>query len=149
MQQFLPYANFVESARCLDMKRLGKMRVENLQLLNSIRATKLNLPYRGWKNHPAREMFYYPKLGWDYTNALVELGRAYCLEWRSRGYKDTCLEKISAHYDSSLHCDIPPWLGREDIHQSHRSMLIQKKPDYYKQIWPDEKDDLEYVWPTR
>ena len=148
MQQFLPYADFDKSAHCLDMKRLGKMRVENLQLLNSIKASKENRPYKGWKNHPARKMFYSPELGFDYTNALVELGRAYCLAWRSRGYKDTCLEKISAHRDKSLHEDIPYWFGRKDIHLSHKSKLIQKHPDYYRPQWPDVVDTLEYLWPV-
>ena len=35
MQTFLPYPDFHESAKVLDMKRLGKQRVEVLQLLNS------------------------------------------------------------------------------------------------------------------
>ena len=34
MQTFLPYADFAQSAKVLDMKRLGKQRVEVLQLLN-------------------------------------------------------------------------------------------------------------------
>ena len=40
MQTFLPYSNFYKSAKVLDQKRLGKQRVEVLQLLNSIKASK-------------------------------------------------------------------------------------------------------------
>ena len=36
MQTFLPVADFVESARMLDYKRLGKQRVEGMQLLNAM-----------------------------------------------------------------------------------------------------------------
>ena len=36
MQTFLPYQNFIKSAKCLDYKRLGKQRVEALQIHNII-----------------------------------------------------------------------------------------------------------------
>lgn len=116
--------------------------------MNSIKATKQDKPYKGWKNHPCRQMWY-TKGSHDYANALVQYGIAVCKEWRSRGYKDTCLEKISEHYDSNASDEMPPWLGREDLHRSHRSMLVQKDPEYYKEIWPREDESLEYVWPTR
>ena len=61
MQTFLPTSNFAESAKYLDYRRLGKQRVEVLQLLNSFHKPN----YKGWKNHPAREMWR------GYENALV------------------------------------------------------------------------------
>jgi hypothetical protein len=148
VQTFLPYTNFRKSAQSLDMKRLGKQRVECLQLLNSIKADKEGKEYRGWKNHPARDMWYMPGKH-DYSNALVDYGIAVCEAWKERGYKDTCLEKISAHYESKSPDKLPNWLGREDIHESHRSMLIKKKPDYYKEKFENTKEGLEYIWPTR
>ena len=36
MQTFLPTSDFRESARLLDYKRLGKQRVEGMQLLNAM-----------------------------------------------------------------------------------------------------------------
>ena len=48
MQTFLPVADFAESARLLDSPRLGKQRVETLQILRA-----LELPDYGWANHPA------------------------------------------------------------------------------------------------
>ena len=146
MQTFLPYSNFYQSAKVLDQKRLGKQRVEVLQLLNSIKASKEDRPYKGWKNHPCRHMWYM-KDKHDFSNALVEYGLDVCIAWKERGYKDTCFEKIAAHYTDKIHHDYPEWLGRNDIHQSHRSMLIQKQPDFYKNLWPHEREDLEYVWP--
>lgn len=51
MQTFLPYPNFVESAKCLDDKRLGKQRVECLQILNVLQMgpyqKKLTVPQNG------------------------------------------------------------------------------------------------------
>ena len=137
MQTFLPYSDFRESAKVLDTKRLGKQRVEVLQLLNSFHKPN----YKGWKNHPAREMWR------GFENGLVEYGKVICEVWKERGYKDTCYEKISAHHDSSKPVEFPSWIGREDIHLSHKSRLIQKDTAFYKPIWPDIPDNLEYVWP--
>lgn len=136
MQTFLPTSNFAESAKYLDYRRLGKQRVEVLQLLNSFHKPN----YKGWKNHPAREMWR------GYENALVMYGQAICTEWLSRGYKDTCFGKITAHYNGNLNSELPSWVGREDIHLSHKSNLIRKYPEYYKPFWPDVPDNLEYIW---
>jgi hypothetical protein len=137
MQTFLPYSDFRESAKVLDTKRLGKQRVEVLQLLNSFHKPN----YKGWKNHPAREMWR------GYENGLVEYGKVICQVWKEKGYKDTCYEKISIYHDNSKPIVYPEWIGREDIHLSHKSKLIQKDPAHYKLIWPDVPDNLEYVWP--
>ena len=36
MQTFLPYESFEESASVLDWRRLGKQRVEGMQIINAI-----------------------------------------------------------------------------------------------------------------
>lgn len=141
MQTFLPYPSFKQSAASLDYRRLGKQRVEVLQLLNSISKLKKGEPVRGWKNHPCRKMWH------NYTNALVNYGLDICIEWKSRGYNDTCYDKILAHLDRKMSVVIPPFIGDEKFHLSHKSMLIQKMPDYYKKQWPDVPDNLEYIWP--
>ena len=139
MQTFLPYSNFKESAQCLDMKRLGKQRVEVLQLLNSFHKPD----YKGWKNHPAREMWR------GHENALALYGMIVCEAWLERGYKDTCWAKINAYYDKSKPTIMPSWFGMQDLHTSHKSNLIRKNPIYYKEFWPDIPDNIEYIWPTR
>jgi hypothetical protein len=141
MQVFLPYPDFKQSAESLDMKRLGKQRVECLQLLNSIRKINNNEPIKGWKNHPCRKLWH------DYSNALVVYGQVICTEWKKRGYKDTCYEKISNHYDHSKPYIEPPFIGNEDFHRSHRSMLIQKQPGFYRSKFLNTPDNLEYIWP--
>src|SRR3712207_9547123 len=52
MQTFLPVADFTETARLLDNPRLGKQRVECLQVLRA-----LELPDYGWANHPVVTMW--------------------------------------------------------------------------------------------
>ena len=138
MQTFLPYSDFRESAQCLDMKRLGKQRVEVLPLLNSFHKTD----YKGWKNHPAREMWR------GHENALALYGMVVCEVWLERGYKDTCWGKINAYYDKSKPTTMPSWFGMTDLHTSHKSNLIRKNPDHYKQLWPDIPDNIPYVWST-
>lgn len=140
MQTFLPYSDFNKSAQCLDMRRLGKQRVETLQLLNSLRNPSGN---KGWVNHPARTMWV------GYENSLVKYGLAICEEWIRRGYKDTCYGKILAHFDYSKEVIHPNWLGWNEFHLSHQSKLIQKLPSHYSSIWPNVPNNLEYIWPSK
>jgi hypothetical protein len=135
MQTFLPYNDFVKSAQVLDRQRLGKQRVETLQLLKALRGET-----KGWVNHPAAKMWA------GYENCLVIYGVAICDEWIKRGYKDTCRDKILAYRDYNTAVVVPPWLGREDFHESHRSNLLRKDPDYYYKFGWIEPTNLEYVW---
>lgn len=136
MQTFLPYTDFTRSARTLDRARLGKQRVEVLQLLKAIGSGG------AWSNHPAAKMWR------GYTNALVQYGAAVCVEWVERGYKDTCLEKILAYYDRDRAAAPPHWVGNPEFHAAHRSNLLRKAPEHYKQFGWEEADDLPYVWPV-
>jgi len=138
MQTFLPYANFAQSAACLDRARLGKQRVETLQILKA-----LTLPEYGWKFHPAVQMWQ------DCDQTLVLYGWAICKEWLARGYQDTCLEKILGFQDSLRPFNAPWWLGEQAFHDSHKSKLLQKKPEHYNQFNWNVPTDLNYWWPTK
>lgn len=132
MQTFLPYPDFVVSAKILDYKRLGKQRVEAKQILNVLlnRTTTY-----GWRNHPATNMWR------GYENALKHYHNAIIEEWVRRGYKNNMpLESIDTNIS------YPPWFGREDFHASHRSNLLRKSSYYSKYNWT-EGPDLPYVWP--
>jgi hypothetical protein len=48
MQTFLPSLDFTACARVLDSRRLGKQRVETLQIVRA-----LLVPEYGWRHHPA------------------------------------------------------------------------------------------------
>jgi hypothetical protein len=80
VQTFLPYHDFDQSAQALDDRRLGKQRVETLQLLNAL----LKPDAKGWRNHPATLMWK------GYERALIRYGVAICREWVRRGHADTC-----------------------------------------------------------
>lgn len=137
MQTFLPYADFHKSAQSLDYRRLGKQRVETLQILNSL----LGINKAGWKNHPATKMW----LG--YESALSSYGVAICQEWISRGYRDTCLEKISSLVAPDQF-NLPEWIGDERVHSSHRANLLRKLPEHYSQFGWTEDPAIPYFWPT-
>lgn len=141
MQTFLPYPNFQKSAEALDRQRLGKQRVECLQILNTILNNK-----KGWANHPAVTMWR------TYENHLVDYGLAVCQEWIGRGYKDTCFNKIKSFQKLAPNGfkGMPPeWLGDLKFHASHRAALLYKNPEFYQQFnWP-ELPKLDYFWPLK
>ena len=69
MQTFLPYKNFIKSAKCLDYKRLGKQRVEALQIHNIISGKRTT---GGWINHPVVKMWTgYDQLLAYYHNTMI------------------------------------------------------------------------------
>ena len=78
MQPFLPYESFEESASVLDWRRLGKQRVEGMQIINAINNPKK----QGWQNHPATIMWT------PYVNALKLYTNVIILEWIKRGYNN-------------------------------------------------------------
>jgi hypothetical protein len=86
MQTFLPYPSFSRSAAVLDMKRLGKQRVEAKQVLQAILdVDKLGqAPNTGqaFVNHPIMHQWA------PYPEALLSYTWYICREWRDRGYRD-------------------------------------------------------------
>lgn len=132
VQTFLPFPDFKQSAEALDSKRLGKQRVEALQLLRAIRGET-----KGWRNHPAAKMWrgYEPALSL-YMNACIE-------EWKRRGYKNTMLLA-----DVTEDVQMPPWFGNSDFHTSHQSNLIRKDSAFYGPKFPGVVATLPYVWPV-
>ena len=137
MQTFLPYPNFLQSARCLDYRRLGKQRVECKQILRVLLGES-----GGWKNHPAVKM-------WEgHAGSLAEYGATVCSEWVARGFKDSLMQFFT---DNMFGVDRvkPAWFGNEEFHASHRSNLLRKDLLYYSQLGWLEPPDLPYIWPTK
>jgi hypothetical protein len=139
MQTFLPFKSFYESARVLDNRRLGKQRVECLQILKA-----LHDPEYGWQNHPATKMWRADVFG------LAQYGLNICDEWIRRGFKDTCRDKIAQFSCTkrALQYIIPPDWVTDDFCLSHRSNLVRKMPEHYSKYFPDVSGDLPYVWPV-
>lgn len=151
MQTFTPYADFEESLRTLDSKRLGKQRVEVIQIVRA-----LTVPGYAWSSHPAVLMWK------GYEEALGRYGLTCCAVWVERGFGDSCavtiiadlraagIAEIRSYPDLAAAGALPPWLFDEAVLLSHRSALLRKDRQHYAALFPpDTPPDLDYVWPVR
>lgn len=140
MQTFLTHWHedaltaFRVTAKELDWQRLGKQRVEALQIINS-----LTNKSTGWRNHPAVKMWReHLTVLWLYHDTMIQ-------EWIDRGYRNNMpFMRGSNHY---WFPKTPEWITPELV-RSHQSNLIRKKPEHYARLFPDVPDDLEYIWPV-
>jgi len=161
MQTFLPYPDLADSVLCLDNKRLGKQRVEAMQILNVLEGRR-----QGWKHHPAVKM-------WTGHTEALHLYKDICItEWIDRGFNNT-MDLTSRYMAKAPYIDIirvtrvgymhamlnprtnrlrqsylvfPKWWGGE-IHATHRSNLLRKDAAHYSQFNWGEPNDLPYHWP--
>ncbi|WP_111767115.1 MSMEG_6728 family protein [Nakamurella deserti] len=145
MQTFLPYPDFEESAASLDAPRLGKQRVETLQILRA-----LELPEYGWANHPAVVMWRH------HVPALVLYGLICARAWTRLGHADTTYDQMAEFApdvagldqdDLAARGQLPSWLGDPQLHLSHRSKLLAKDPAFYGARFRGTPTDLDYHWP--
>ena len=121
MQTFLPYTDFKKIFKCLDYRRLGKQRVEAMQILNTLTN---NTTKKGWKNHPAVKM-------WEGSEELLKLYMNLCIEeWIHRGYNNT-MKFVNVDMKKIKY---PVWFYWNDIKLSHRANLIRKLPEYYSKF---------------
>ncbi len=132
---FLPFPDYKKVARTLDTKRLGKQRVEGLQIL------KANLGMtKGWVNHPAAVM-------WRGHEGLLSIYiLSMCSGWVALGYKDSVADQVTElmkHLPADSYTN-PWWMGNEEFHTSHQSNLQRKMPMHY---CFDVPEDLPYKWP--
>jgi hypothetical protein len=150
MQTFLPYRDFPACAAVLDARRLGKQRVEAIQVLRA-----LTVPGYGWRHHPAAAMWA------GYEEALTRYGLDVCAVWCATGRQDTCattlrddlrrtvgLDDVRGQPELAEAGELPPWLGDAGFHRSHQSALLRKDPGHYAAHFPGVPDDLPYVWPA-
>lgn len=142
MQTFLPSPCYEDSAYCLDRLRLGKQRVEVLQILEAHRSGG------GWANHPAVKMWR------RHSIHLAAYGHAICREWVERGYRDTVADKITRLVIQDGWLDAqrpgpPPWLGDPEFHESHRQALLVKDFEHYAPYFQatERPTSYQYVWP--
>ena len=140
MQTFIPFKDITKSAECLDNKRLGKQRVEAIQIARCL----LGLSSTGWKNHPAVKMWksYEPYLVGVYLKTIMS-------EWERRGFNNT---KSKIHY-AELQSKIkgkelskPHWIT-DELCVAHQSNLLRKNEEHYSKYFSGPKD-LPYLWPV-
>jgi hypothetical protein len=137
MQTFLPYADFNLTASVLDYRRLGKQRVEVLQIARTL----LSMSH-GWVNHPAVKQWY------GYELLLIEYGQTMCREWKNRGYVDNLWERLESMKPGLKQTAYPWWLGHEQYHASHRSNLLRKNFLFYQKYCWQEPPNIAYYWPV-
>lgn len=138
MQTFLPYADFAETAKCIDSIRLNSQINECIVILKSnfgVYEPNPRTGASGWSQHPAALMWLnHDRHLVDYTIALCKeyLGRplpkqypsealkkrrARLAKWRSLGKK---LESLNFPLDPM------PLIGDEDFHSAFRALLLRK-----------------------
>lgn len=143
MQTFIPFKDIKKSAECLDNKRLGKQRVEAIQIARCL----LGLSSSGWKNHPAVQMWrgYEPYLIKVYLKTMMD-------EWGRRGFDN---DKSKVHYDELYRKvrnkkPVPPRWVTADFCFAHQSNLLRKDEEHYKQYFAESvPKNLPYLWPTK
>lgn len=146
VQTFLPYPGFARSAEVLDDPRLGKQRVETLQILRA-----LVLDDYGWANHPATLMWR------GRVPALVAYGLACVREWVGRGHADSTADLLAEFAPEVVGLEqealasaglLPSWLGDDAVHASHRAALLRKDAAFYAHRVDAEDPELPYAWPA-
>lgn len=138
MQTFLPYKSFIQSAKCLDNKRLGKQRVEAMQILNALETGSSSR----WRNHPAVKMWR------GHEDALKSYHDSMIHEWVERGFTNNM--QIMCSTADKYYLGIwskPSWITPEFC-RAHRSNLLRKDPIYYSQFNWNVPDGLPYIWPV-
>jgi hypothetical protein len=155
VQTFLPMIagfggnqGFPGCAHVLDNKRLGKQRVECLQILNALAGKS-----KGWRNHPAVLMWHgHEECLKVYMDCMVQ-------EWERRGFKNTIPKwGLTSHANSVIGRKLdegtyfPDWFKDDallaKVAASHRSNLLRKDSAWYGQYGWQEPNDLPYVWPV-
>ena len=144
MQVFVPMDTLSCSAWVLDKARAG----------NQCWRESVTLYKGGWPNHPASKLFAdYPAAMCDYNVALIEMinYRGWCSSDTYNKWLEYWTSELAKHGDVIL----PPWWGDEEIHSSHRAVLLHKNYKWYSQFgWketPLPPDPVTkrfgYVWP--
>jgi len=134
MQTFLPYSDFEKTVKCLDWRRLGKQRVEAMQIYNIVAG---RTDRKGWVNHPAVKMWR------GYEDALAVYQNSCIEEWIRRGYNNNMLL-----IEPKGEIIYPHWFEDEAFHSAHRQTLLSKDYEWYSQFNWKEEPKYEYIWPV-
>lgn len=142
MQTFVSEPSLTKCVEVLDPRRLGKQRVETLQIMKALAGMT-----KGWVNHPATKMWR------GYEPALMEYQYYTCKHWTEYyGYKDTCFDKtfsvFDEHFDATIGVELPHWWGDNRVHDSHKKALVFKDPVWYNKVYPNISGEYNYYWPV-
>lgn len=132
MQVFLPYADFVESAKVLDQKRLNAMRREPLQIVECA----FGVGSTSWGHHPVTKAWR------DHVWWLCAYGLAICAEWTRRGYVDNQAQWFRHYQKCAPYRPQPHFMANPAVFLCYRIVLVHKDPDHYLSFWPELKGCL-------
>jgi hypothetical protein len=136
---FITSNSLVECASVLDVKRLGKQRLECKEIINILLGVS-----DGWSNHPAAKMWI------GYVDALKVYCNHIVREWVFRGY-DNNFEIYKFEDESAVL--FPWWFVWAPFQLTHKCSLLRKDPDFYSQkfkLTSQEAEFMElgYIWPS-
>eukprot|EP01080_Neovahlkampfia_damariscottae_P001350 gene1350-11432_t len=161
---------FQKTAQALDSKRLGKQRVEAMQILNILlkraridgkmyteEETKQLLKENTSKNWPfeiPREKVQKKiiKPSWsnhpvttlwkDHVEALKLYYNCIVEEWIERKYNNN----LELEFIDETTLDIPPFLNNEEFMIVQRRNMIRKNQEFYSKIFGDLEEKDGYMW---
>ena len=138
MNSFVCESSFQDTTSALDMRRLGKQRIECWQMLMALLGQST-----AYANHPATRAW----SGYEYS--LASFAIACHDEWISRGYKDTTRDRVVQLRTLLSNTGDPWWVTNDRYLNTIRGVLIGKMPEYYGPLWPDvEAMYGKQSWPT-
>lgn len=148
MQTFAPYKNCRESAKCLDKKRAWKQVVEAKQILatNGIKVPKRDGGYMkaSYVNHPIHNIWK------NHLEALMHYHDVFLEECIfNHGINTTSKFMYELGYYENKNqneIEFPKLFGYKPFHDSHKSNLLRKNPEFYGKYNWNVSDDLEYIW---
>jgi Pyrimidine dimer DNA glycosylase len=128
-----------QTFKILDMRRLGKQRLEARTIIQILEGTSKG---RGYANHPITKMWtgYVDGLKF-YFNCCID-------EWAGRGYKNT-MEKYELPSETP---PLPWWFFNEQVHEAMKASLLRKDEKYYSSrisLTSQEYSKFGYVWTNR
>ena len=152
MQTFLPYPDFQMCADVLDHpKRLGKQRLEGRDCWvvcteikpDYMSEEQYHYIFKKYRHHPIVAMWKdYEEALKLYTNIIIDKWSSTRSTKTGKLYVNN-IPKFDINYDKLVY---PSWLGREDIHSSHRAALLYKNYGWYSQFGWGEEPRMEYIW---
>ena len=157
MQTFLTSQSFIETAHCLDQKRLVKQLLECRQIMAALTGNS-----KGGTNHPCTKMWA------GHERSLYKYAYSMAVEMRNRGYKYeanlNAIKEMLFPIWKDINPNRPAWLTdpyiADKVFTTHRASLFNKDPEHYAQFQIDTyfaraqvccigtKKICNYYWPT-
>jgi hypothetical protein len=155
MITWLPDQNLVKSTNFLDHGHITNQAYEAATILHAIAGPG---HHTGWSNLKGAAMW----KGHDdglalYLSLVIRQCRAQGIAVPQNppyDFEKDYAPNLGNHWLAPRLCAVadivwPEWLGEEKVHSSHRSNLLRKKPDFYRQFgWTDDPE-AEIYWPVQ